>query len=229
MGGGACGSKGEQVTELNEDTVLANLTSDSPLVNNEETRQPAFNSEQLEACDDCDTEDRLQWFGGGEDSVASLEGRQHLLTLPSDASSAPQLCTRHDVDGLVWRLAGGETAEHAATFPALGYVQASKQSRKFLAAPASARFSVICDSSRHLYLYRQPEAHAAELGLRNRESGETASDHSRAHGGGAGLDCHGGGHPCPHTYCSHLPYHRLTCVQIPHFGPFPQTCDFCQT
>ena len=170
--GGEGGSKGEQVTELREDTVLANLTTDNPLANNEETRQPAFNSEQLEACDDCDTEDRLQWFGGGEDSVASLEGRQHLLTFPSDASSAPQLCTRHDVDGLVWRLAGGETAEHANTFPALGYVQASKQSRKFLAAPASARFSVICDSSRHLYLYRQPEALAAELGLRNRKSGE---------------------------------------------------------
>jgi len=169
--GGEGGSSGEQVTELREDTVLANLTSENPLINNEETRQPAFNSEQLEACDDCDTEDRLQWFGGGEDSAASLEGRQHLLTFPSDDSSVPQLCTRHDVDGLVWRV-GGLVAEHVATFPALGYVQASKQSRKFLAAPASARFSVICDSSRHLYLYRQPEALAAELGLRNRKSGE---------------------------------------------------------
>ena len=167
----AGGSKGEHVTELREDTVLANFTSDSPLVNNEETRQPAFNSEQLEACDDCDTEDRLQWFGGGEDSAASLEGRQHLLTFLSDASCVPQLCTRHDVDGLVWNLAG-DCATHVATFPALGYVQASKQSRKFLTAPASARFSVICDSSRHLYLYRQPEALAEELGLRNRKSGE---------------------------------------------------------
>merc|ERR1712203_505665 len=40
------------------------------------------------------------------------------------------------------------------------------------ATGTAARFSVICDSSRHLYLYRQPEALAAELGLRNRKSGE---------------------------------------------------------
>ena len=169
--GTAGGSKGEQVTELREDTLLANLTTESPLVNTEFQTNSNFNSEQLEACDECESEDRLHWFGGEEDGVANLEGRQHLLTLPSEDSPVLQLCTRHDVDGLVWRL-GGETAEHVATFPALGYVHASKQSRKFLAAPASARFSVICDSSRHLYLYRQPEALAAELGLRNRKSGE---------------------------------------------------------
>jgi hypothetical protein len=168
--GAAGGSLGEQVTEQREDKLLAHLTTDSPMVD-ALPEQPGFNTEELEACDACDTQDRLVWLGGGEPAVASLEGRQHLLTLPSVGGAAPQLCTRHDVDGLVWRL-GGARAEHVATFPALGYVQASKQSRKFLAAPASARYSVICDASRHLYLYRQPEALAAELGLRNRRSGE---------------------------------------------------------
>jgi len=168
----AGGSKGEQVTELVEDRVLAHLTSENPLTGvSRSEAQAGFNSDQLEECDSCDTQDRLVWVGGGEAAVSSLEGRQHLFTLPSLCSSNPQLCTRYDVDGLIWKI-DGEGANHVATFPALGYVQASKTSRKFIAAPASARYSVICDSSRHVYLYRQPEALAAEMGLRNRKSGE---------------------------------------------------------
>lgn len=165
------GSKGEQVTELREDTVLPHLTSESPLTGLEQEAATGLNTEELEACDQCETEDRLEWLGGGEEAVASLEGRQHLLLLPSLRSPCPQVCTRHDVDGLVWRL-HGQGADHVATLPALGYVQASKTQRKFLAAPASARYCCIADSSRHIYIYRQPEALAPELGLRNRRSGE---------------------------------------------------------
>jgi len=84
--GTAGGSKGEQVTELREDTLLANLTTESPLVNTEFQTNSNFNSEQLEACDECESEDRLHWFGGEDDGVANLEGRQHLLTIPSEYS-----------------------------------------------------------------------------------------------------------------------------------------------
>ena len=35
------------------------------------------------------------------------------------------LVTRHDVDGLVWRLNPEPGLTHVATFPALGYVQVS--------------------------------------------------------------------------------------------------------
>ena len=41
-----------------------------------------------------------------------------------------------------------------------------------MSAPPSCRYSVISDSSRHLYLYRQPESLAAETELRNRKSGQ---------------------------------------------------------
>ena len=44
--------------------------------------------------------------------------------------------------------------EHTATFSALGYNEASKQQRKFLAAPYEASYSAILDTSIHLYLYR---------------------------------------------------------------------------
>jgi hypothetical protein len=83
----------------------------------------------------------------------------------------PALCTRHDVDGLVWRV-GADTVTHTATFPALGYVQASKTQRKFVTAPPSCNYSVISDNMRHLYLYRQPESLAQETQLRNRKSGQ---------------------------------------------------------
>ena len=59
-----------------------------------------------------------------------------------------------------------------STFPALGYVQASKSSRKFTVAAPDASYAAICDRSRHVYLYRQPSAIAKECDLRNRKSGQ---------------------------------------------------------
>jgi len=55
------------------------------------------------------------------------------------------------------------------TFPALGYVQAGKQNRKFLTAPHDFSYSAICDDSRHIYVYRQPKPIDSEL--KNRKTG----------------------------------------------------------
>ena len=100
-----------------------------------------------------------------------MAGHQHLATVMEAECAAPSLVTRHDVDGLVWRL-GPDTVTHVATFPALGYVQASKTCRKFVSAPATWSYSAICDNSRHVYIYRQPQALAEETELRNRRSGQ---------------------------------------------------------
>ena len=102
---------------------------------------------------------------------ANLAGHQHMFTIMQLGSSAKALVTRHDVDGLVWRLET-DAVSNIAIFPALGYVQASKTQRKFVTAPPSCNYSVICDNIRHLYLYRQPESLAAETELRNRRSGQ---------------------------------------------------------
>ena len=84
------------------------------------------------------------------------------------------LCTRHHIDAFIWQ--PGETSlEHAATFSAMGYIQASKQKRKFLAVPHDSSYSTIVDTSRHVYLYRQPRPmEGAEL--RNRKSGMKVED-----------------------------------------------------
>lgn len=46
---------------------------------------------------------------------------------------------------------------HIATFNALGYVQASKRERKFTLCSPNLKYAVISDSTRHVFVYMQPE------------------------------------------------------------------------
>jgi hypothetical protein len=60
--------------------------------------------------------------------------------------AVPAICLRHDVDGCVWQLEspqenGHWPCTHIGTFPAFGYVQASKQQKKFCTcAPGTSNF-----------------------------------------------------------------------------------------
>jgi len=102
--------------------------------------------------------------------VASLVGQQHLMVVPQHGDRPPALCIRQDVDGFVWKIKDC-AMEHVNAFPALGYVQAGKQSRKFIMAPHDFSYSAISDASRHVYIYRQPKPLEAGTELRNRKSG----------------------------------------------------------
>lgn len=112
---------------------------------------------------------------------------------------APALCLRHDVDGLIWQPLGDELEAswkclHAATFQALGYVQASKQQRKFTGAqvanfkfcfsiltfffkcrfqvcPPNFSYAACCDALRHIYVYRQPTSNSSGVELVHRPTG----------------------------------------------------------
>ena len=89
---------------------------------------------------------------------------------------------RHDVDGLVWEpvicstaMEGNRhtlTLEHSGTFAALGYVQASKQQRKFTCPSNDLSYVAIIDRTRNLYIYRQPSDIAEGCELRNRATGQ---------------------------------------------------------
>lgn len=86
----------------------------------------------------------------------------------------PALCLRHDVDGILWQpenecKEAQSPWQHVSTFNALGYVQASKQNRKFSVCAPDCLFAVICDIWRHAYVYRQPAAIASPI--RNRKDG----------------------------------------------------------
>ena len=173
---GEDGTQGQEVTDFTEDTLMANMTTDSPIVNDNNVAN-TFNSEELEDCDDCEDTDRILWLGGEapEDKLeANMTGYQHLCNITEVDSASPAIVTRHDVDGLVWRLSRDQM-DHVATFPALGYVQASKTCRKFVSGSPTWNYSVICDNSRHVYIYRQPQSLAAETELRNRKSGQKVS------------------------------------------------------
>ena len=106
----------------------------------------------------------------------NLGSHQWLFNSRSSPDAPPTVCLRHDVDGVVWQpikqssVQDGEAPwSHIATFNAFGYVQASKQQRKYTVSPPDHSYVAVCDCTRHVYVYRQPAAIANPL--RNRKTG----------------------------------------------------------
>ena len=103
-----------------------------------------------------------------------MASHQRLFKAPLQPHLPPSFCLRHDVDGIVWQ-PNKLTEEclspwqHEATFNALGYVQASKRNCKFASCAPDASYCVLCDCSKHAYIYRQPSDIASPI--RNRKSG----------------------------------------------------------
>lgn len=93
--------------------------------------------------------------------------------MPAVREQAASFSTRHDVDGLVWSITGDNSTpyKHTATFNALGYVQASKEKRKFISAPSDYSYVAIADTDRHVYVYRQPSPVSSDM--RNRKTGRS--------------------------------------------------------
>jgi len=136
----------------------------------------------------------------------SLGSHQWLFNVKTDPENAAAMCIRHDVDGILWQpkfltspaqtaattssqQGQGDTVvpseklewncEHLATFSALGYVQASKATRKFTICPRDYSYVAICDSAKHVHVYRQPAE--IENDLRNRKTGERISHVAKQH------------------------------------------------
>ena len=81
-----------------------------------------------------------------------------LFTLPPSPLSSSLLCIRHDIDALIYSPKIEAKAllwTHIGTFNALGYVQASKRDKKFLTASSDLSFAVLCDCTRHVFVYQQ--------------------------------------------------------------------------
>lgn len=127
------------------------------------------------------------------------------------------MCIRHDVDGLLWQppevdnnLLDSWTLEHVGTFSAMGYVQASKQQRKFTACPPGISNQLIkykFITQKHLYVcmnntlcvffisdlsylaicdaskhvYIYRQPHEIGSDLRNRKTGQIISHVSKQH------------------------------------------------
>ncbi|XP_015781748.1 nudC domain-containing protein 1 [Tetranychus urticae] len=101
---------------------------------------------------------------------AFLAGHQWLFSRKFDADHLPCFALRHDIDALIWEPKAKSKfhVEHIATFSALGYVQASKESKKFLNCSPDFDYAFIADSNNHIYIYKQP---ALCEGVVNRKAG----------------------------------------------------------
>ncbi|XP_075233661.1 nudC domain-containing protein 1 isoform X2 [Lycorma delicatula] len=94
------------------------------------------------------------------DTVYTLTGHQWLFSLKLGVDNAPALCVRHDVHGCLWQPeplkdSAEWTCTHLCTFPAFGYVHASKQNRKFLLCATDTSYTVICEANNHIYIYNK--------------------------------------------------------------------------
>ncbi|XP_076322276.1 nudC domain-containing protein 1 isoform X1 [Tachypleus tridentatus] len=169
---------------------LAHLTSENELIDG--SAKPAYNPNQLEECDISSEFFMFLRLEGDSHHVTHLSnigGHQWLFQSLVSPEKLPTFCLRHDVDGLLWQpknvLSEDEPeqfrVEHIATFPALGFVQASKQDRKYIVGSPDFSYAVLSDNTRHIYIYRQPESLNAAIELRNRKTGQEVSSIAKQH------------------------------------------------
>uniref|UniRef100_A0A452IU75 NudC domain-containing protein 1 n=1 Tax=Gopherus agassizii TaxID=38772 RepID=A0A452IU75_9SAUR len=93
------------------------------------------------------------------EEMVNLGSNQYLFSAVVDPKEMPCFCLRHDIDAILWQPRSDQPDnmwEHIATFNALGYVQASKQDKKFTACPPNYSYAAICECLRRVFIYRQP-------------------------------------------------------------------------
>ncbi|KAJ0397082.1 hypothetical protein ATCC90586_001880 [Pythium insidiosum] len=78
------------------------------------------------------------------------------LAATGDHEATPALLFQHDVHGLVFSVsveASRVLLRHVATFPAFGFVQASKQDKKFMTFARGAQFACIGEFEKRVFVY----------------------------------------------------------------------------
>ncbi|XP_065686963.1 nudC domain-containing protein 1 isoform X1 [Patagioenas fasciata] len=141
---------------------LMHLTSE--VMNpNPEKEKPPCNAQELEECDafleDSASLCRFDGITLKVTHVINLGSNQYLFSVVVDPREMPCFCLRHDVDALLWQPHSDQPEnmwEHIATFNALGYVQASKQDKKFMACAPDYSYAALCECLRRVFIYRQP-------------------------------------------------------------------------
>lgn len=101
-----------------------------------------------------------------------LSGCNYLFSVSLEAGKAPGLVLRHDVDACLFDMSEKEfSPKHVGTLNAFGYVQASKQQKKYLTCAPDTSYAVIAESSQHIFLYRQKRQVSDGCELRHRGTG----------------------------------------------------------
>ncbi|XP_031759244.1 nudC domain-containing protein 1 isoform X1 [Xenopus tropicalis] len=146
---------------------LMHLTSEDM---NPETEKPPCNAQELEECDlFLEDSTSLCRFDGARlkaTHVVNLGSNPYLFTFVATPELMPCFALRHDVDALLWQPVSEQADnlwDHIATFNALGYVQASKQDKKFFTCAPNFSYSALCECVRRIFIYRQPTPVSTEL------------------------------------------------------------------
>ncbi|OCT74961.1 hypothetical protein XELAEV_18033949mg [Xenopus laevis] len=148
---------------------LMHLTSED-INPNPESEKPPCNAQELEECDIfLEDSTNLCRFDGTHlkaTHVVNLGSNPYLFTFVATPELMPCFALRHDVDALLWQPVSEQPDnlwEHIATFNALGYVQASKQDKKFFTCAPNFSYSALCECVRRIFIYRQPTPVSTEL------------------------------------------------------------------
>lgn len=177
--GGDC--NGEQIMDasLVEEAHkrLAHLCSETEAVVDQSV--PGFSTQELEECDAASEEDtvlvRIQAANHEITHRIPLSVHQYLFNVKLETHESPALVLRHDVDACIWQpyaeLINSNTwpFKHQGTLLAFGYVQSSKQNRKFITCPPNFSYSVVCEATRHIFIYQN--AGTQDCQLRKRTGG----------------------------------------------------------
>ncbi|XP_068789234.1 nudC domain-containing protein 1 isoform X1 [Struthio camelus] len=159
-------TRGEFIMDPSQRSAMAeclmHLTSE--VMNpNPDKENPPCNAQELEECDAfLEDSASLCRFDGDTlkvTHVINLGSNQYLFSVVVDPKEMPCFCLRHDVDALLWQPHADQPDnmwEHIATFNALGYVQASKQDKKFMACAPNHSYAALCECLRRVFIYRQP-------------------------------------------------------------------------
>lgn len=100
------------------------------------------------------------------------------------AGQPPAFALRSDVDVCIWLplfrlgLDSGDSrnnlqVQHEGTLNAFGYIQASKQQKKFIQCAPDFNYSIVCESIRHVFVYKG--AYETASGLKNRSTNKKAN------------------------------------------------------
>jgi hypothetical protein len=127
---------------------------------------PLVQSAYYEECDMNDDEDATVFVISHTSDISqkvSLAGRQFLFSSPSLPQTPPIFCIKHDVDAILWQPQTSPSNStiiswtHIGTFNALAYVQAARRDKKFTVCPPNMKYAALCDCTRHVFIYLQPE------------------------------------------------------------------------
>ncbi|KAJ0180851.1 hypothetical protein K1T71_002936 [Dendrolimus kikuchii] len=158
--------KGEQIMDasLVEEAHrrLAHLCSETEV--NVEQSAPGLSTQELEECDAASEEDTiLSRLDANTHEVTHripLSVHQYLFNIQMEMHEVPAIALRHDVDACIWQpyaqLVNSDTwpVKHQGTLMAFGYVQSSKQNRKFITCPPNFSYSVVCEATKHVFVYQ---------------------------------------------------------------------------